>query len=92
MTFWGLVQIFVDLVLLASAGFMWVKLHRPAKDDPRLSRGLQLLQSKISVLEDLSDRTETQVTQLTKLMEQKCREWHHALLHHARLLGWTILG
>lgn len=74
MTFWGLVQIFVDLVLLASAGFMWVKLHRPAKDDPRLSRGLQLLQSKISVLEDLSDRTETQVTQLTKLMEQKCRD------------------
>ncbi len=74
MTFWGLVQLFVDLVLLTSAGFMWVKLHRPAKDDPRLSRGLQLLQSKISVLEDLSDRTETQVTQLTTLMEQKCRE------------------
>ncbi len=74
MTFWGLVQIFVDLILVASAGFMWVKLHRPAKDDPRMSRGLQLLQSKISVLEDLSDRTETQVTQLTTLMEQKCRD------------------
>jgi len=73
-TFWGLVQIFVDLILLTSAGFMWIKLHRPAKDDPRMSRGLQLLQSKISVLEDLSDRTETQVTQLTKLMEQKCRD------------------
>ncbi len=74
MTFWGLVQIFVDLILVASAGFMWVKLHRPQKDDPRMSRGLQLLQSKISVLEDLSDRTETQVTQLTTLMEQKCRD------------------
>ncbi|MEZ0390860.1 MAG: DUF2802 domain-containing protein [Pseudobdellovibrionaceae bacterium] len=74
MTFWGLVQVFVDLSLLTSAGFMWVKLHRPAKDDPRMSRGLQLLQSKISVLEDLSDRTETQVTQLTTLMEQKCRD------------------
>jgi len=73
-SFWGLVQIFVDLILVASAGFMWVKLHRPAKDDPRMSRGLQLLQSKISVLEDLSDRTETQVTQLTTLMEQKCRD------------------
>ncbi len=74
MTFWGLVQLFINLVLFASAGFLWVKLHRPAKDDPRLSRGLQLLQSKISVLEDLSDRTETQVTQLTTLMEQKCRD------------------
>lgn len=74
MSFWGLVQIFIDLILIASAGFVWVKLHRPAKDDPRMSRGLQLLQSKISVLEDLSDRTETQVTQLTKLMEQKCRD------------------
>jgi hypothetical protein len=78
-SFWGLVQIFIDLILVASAGFMWVKLHRPAKDDPRMSRGLQLLQSKISVLEDLSDRTETQVTQLTTLMEQKCRDIQGAI-------------
>ncbi len=74
MSFWGLVQIFVDLSLLTAVGFAWVRLSRPAKDDPRLSRGLQLLQSKISVLEDLSDRTEIQVTQLTTLMEQKCRD------------------
>lgn len=80
MTFWGLVQIFINLVLFASAGFMWVKLHRPAKDDPRLSRGLQLLQSKISVLEDLSDRTEIQVTQLTTLMEQKCRDIQNTII------------
>ncbi len=80
MSFWGLVQIFVDLSLLASAGFVWVKLHRPAKDDPRMSRGLQLLQSKISVLEDLSDRTETQVTQLTILMEQKCRDIQNTIM------------
>jgi mannose/fructose/N-acetylgalactosamine-specific phosphotransferase system component IIB len=39
-----------------------------------MSRGLQILQSKISVLEDLSDRTETQVIQLTALLEQKCRD------------------
>ena len=74
MSFWVLVQIFINLVLLAAVGFIWVRLNRPAKDDPRLARGLQLLQSKISVLEDLSDRTETQVTQLTSLMEQKCRD------------------
>lgn len=74
MSFWILGQVFLNLILLAAVGFIWVRLSRPAKDDPRLSRGLQLLQSKISVLEDLSDRTEIQVTQLTSLMEQKCRD------------------
>ncbi|MGE0764181.1 MAG: hypothetical protein AB7N80_12945, partial [Bdellovibrionales bacterium] len=33
----------------------------------------QLLQSKIAVLEDLSDRTDAQVKQLTSLIEQKAR-------------------
>lgn len=80
MTFWGLIQIFFDLLLLAATGFMWMRLNRPAKDDPRLSRGLQLLQSKIAVLEDLSDRTETQVGQLTALMEQKIRDIQTKLL------------
>jgi hypothetical protein len=79
-TFWGLVQIFFDLLLIAATGFMWMRLNRPAKDDPRLSRGLQLLQSKIAVLEDLSDRTETQAGQLTALMEQKIRDLQAKLL------------
>lgn len=73
-SFWVLVQVFVNLVLFAGVALVWVRLNRPAKDDPRLSRGLQLLQSKISVLEDLADRTETQSLQLTALMEQKCKE------------------
>lgn len=73
-SFWVLVQVLVNLLLLAGFGFIWTRLARAPKDDPRLSRGLQLLQSKISVLEDLSDRTETQVAQLTALLEQKCRE------------------
>ncbi len=51
-----------------------MRMNRAPKDDPRLSRGLQLLQSKISVLEDLSDRTELQVTQLTLILESKARE------------------
>ena len=74
MSFWVLVQVFVNLVMLAGVGFIWFRLAKPPKDDPRMSRGLQMLQSKISVLEDLSDRTETQVTQLTALLEQKCRD------------------
>ena len=74
MSFWVLVQVLLNLVLGAGVVGMWVRLSRPAKDDPRLSKGLQLLQSKISILEDLSDRTEVQVQQLTALLEQKCKE------------------
>ncbi|ASD65555.1 hypothetical protein B9G79_15295 [Bdellovibrio bacteriovorus] len=64
----------MNLILLAGVVGMWVRLNRPPKDDPRLSKGLQLLQSKIAVLEDLSDRTETQVNQLTALLEQKVKD------------------
>lgn len=74
MSFWFLLQILVNLILLAGVVGIWVRLSRPPKDDPRLSKGLQLLQSKIAVLEDLSDRTETQVNQLTALLEQKVKD------------------
>jgi len=73
-SFWVLVQVLVNLVLVAGCVGAWIRLQRPQKDDPRLSKGLQLLQSKIAVLEDLSDRTEVQVQQLTSLLEQKVRE------------------
>lgn len=74
MSFWFLFQILVNLILLAGVVGVWIRLQRPPKDDPRLSKGLQLLQSKIAILEDLSDRTETQVNQLTSLLEQKVKD------------------
>ncbi len=74
MSFWFLLQCLLNLVLLAGVVAVWIRMNRPPKDDPRLSKGLQLLQSKIAVLEDLSDRTETQVNQMTALLEQKCRD------------------
>lgn len=74
MSFWFLLQGLMNLILLAGIIGLWIRLSRPQKDDPRLSKGLQLLQSKIAVLEDLSDRTETQVNQLTALLEQKVRD------------------
>jgi len=73
-SFWFLLQLLVNIVLFAGVVGVWVRLSRPPKDDPRLSKGLQLLQSKIAVLEDLSDRTETQVNQLTALLEQKVKD------------------
>ena len=61
MSTWTLIQIVFDLFMACGLFVIVMRMNRAPKDDPRLSRGLQLLQSKISVLEDLSDRTETQV-------------------------------
>lgn len=79
MSFWTLTQILFNLILLFGVASLWIKLNRPPKDDPRLSRGLQLLQSKIAVLEDLSDRTESQVKQLSALIDQKSKEVHYKI-------------
>jgi hypothetical protein len=69
-----LFQILINLILFAGVVGLWIRLQRPPKDDPRLSKGLQLLQNKIAILEDLSDRTETQVSQLTSLLETKVKD------------------
>lgn len=69
-----LLQIVVNLIFCLFIYILWLRLKKPPQDDPRLSRGLQLLQSKIAVLEDLSDRTEVQVNQLTALLEQKVKK------------------
>lgn len=68
------IQILVDLIFLAGFTVTWLRLAKPPKDDPRLSRGLQLLQQKIAVLEDLGDQTEKQVQQITQLIDGKSRE------------------
>lgn len=77
---WTLAQLAVDSILFLSIGALWFKLQRPPQDDPRLSRGLQLLQSKITVLEDLSDRTDAQVKQLSQLLDQKSRHIQDKIL------------
>jgi mannose/fructose/N-acetylgalactosamine-specific phosphotransferase system component IIB len=83
-SFWVLLQILVNMILLAGVAFVWVKLQRPPKDDPRLSRGLQILQSKISVLEDLSDNTEKQVQQAIHLIDRKINDLQEKILESSR--------
>jgi hypothetical protein len=61
----------VQLMFFAGLVFLWMRMKRSMDDDSRWSRSLQFLQSKIAVFEDLSDRTETQVKQLTLMMENK---------------------
>lgn len=80
MNFWILGQIILDIIVIAAVAATWYRLNKPAKDDPRLSRGLQLLQSKIAVLEDLADRTDTQVVQLNALMDQKIKDVQGSIL------------
>jgi hypothetical protein len=67
-------------MVFAGMTAFWLRLKRPPQDDPRLSRGLQLLQTKITVLEDLSDRTDNQVKQLTSLLDQKTRSLQNKVL------------
>lgn len=71
MGLWSLLQVLIDVAVMLGLGILWYRFKRPAAEDPRLSRGLQLLQSKIAVLEDLSDRTDHQVKTLSHLLDQK---------------------
>lgn len=66
-----LIQIFVDVLFIVGFVLLWLRLKKPPAEDPRLSAGIQVLQNKIAVLEDLGDRTETQVQQLTQMLENK---------------------
>lgn len=74
MSFWALLLVAVNICLGIGLFILWARTKRRPQDDPRLTRGLQLLQSKISVIEDLSDRTEHQVEQLNRLMESKVKQ------------------
>jgi hypothetical protein len=65
--------VFTGLVLSLAIVILWIKVHRPPKEDPRLSRGLQMLQNKIAVLEDLSDRTDRQAQQLIALLDERAK-------------------
>lgn len=68
------IQVSLNVLFFLGGVLIFIRLRKPAKEDPRLSKGLQLLQTKISILEDLSDRTDNQVRQLCSLLEQKGRE------------------
>lgn len=61
----------VQLIFFSGLILIWMRMKKDYSDDSRWSRNLQILQSKIAVFEDLSDRTEVQVSQLTIMLENK---------------------
>lgn len=65
---------FLNIVLLAGLSFSLFLRIKEKKEDQRMTKGLQLLQNKISILEDLSDKTDEQVRKLVHLIEQKTIE------------------
>lgn len=74
MSIWLILQVVLNVVFLIGLALCFVHIQRRREDDPRLSQGLRLLQSKISVLEDLSDHSENQVNQMMTLLDKKLQE------------------
>ncbi len=74
MNIWLLLLTLLNVILLAGLSFSVFLRIKEKKEDQRLTRGLQLLQNKISILEDLSDRTDEQVHKLVHLIDKKAGE------------------
>jgi mannose/fructose/N-acetylgalactosamine-specific phosphotransferase system component IIB len=76
------------VVSVAAIVTLWVKITKiQNQEDQRLSKGLQLLQSKLAVLEDLSDRTEVQVNQLIAILEGKIKDIQSKLIDADKVIG-----
>ena len=71
MNFWLLTLTLVNLLLITFIIFNWFVRAKTNQDDQRLTKGLQLLQNKISILQDLSDKSDEQVRRWVHLIEQK---------------------
>lgn len=67
-----LIQIALDLAFIALiAIFLIERQKQKTQEDPRLSRGLQILSSKIAIIEDLMDRSEKSGKQMAQLLDAK---------------------
>ncbi len=80
MNIWLLLLTLLNVILLAGLSFSLFLRIKEKKEDQRLTRGLQLLQNKISILEDLSDRTDEQVRKLVHVIDQKANEVRNHLV------------
>lgn len=60
--------------------FSWFVRNKSQHEDQRLTKGLQLLQNKISILQDLSDKSDEQVRRWVHLLEQKSSDVQSKLM------------
>ena len=67
-----LLQMALDLGFIALFALLLIERSKlKSAEDPRMSRGLQLLTSKIAILQDLMDRSDTLGRQLTQIIDRK---------------------
>lgn len=71
MNYWLLALSMMNLLMLTLLLFSWLTKNKTRIEDQRLTKGLQLLQNKISILQDLSDKSDEQVHKWIHLIEQK---------------------
>lgn len=71
MNYWLLALSLLNVLLMAYVAFTHLSKNKNKTEDLRLTKGLQLLQNKISILQDLSDKTDEQVRKWVHLIEQK---------------------
>ncbi len=80
MNYWLLSLSLLNVLLIAYIGFSVLTKNKTKAEDNRLTRGLQLLQNKISILQDLSDKTDEQVRKWVHVIDQKAGEVQRQLL------------
>ncbi len=64
------ISLFIDLFLILFVFRFWLR-SKSSSNDFKLNRGLQILDGKMEILEDLSERTGKEYEQLTELLEKK---------------------
>ncbi|MGZ3690866.1 MAG: DUF2802 domain-containing protein [Pseudobdellovibrio sp.] len=74
MNYWLLTLTLLNVLLVAFIAFSQLSKNKAKLEDQRLTKGLQLLQNKISILQDLSDKTDEQVRSWVHIIEQKAGE------------------
>lgn len=83
-----LILVIFQVASIVAVSVLWLRTTKiQNQEDQRLSKGLQLLQSKLAVLEDLSDRTEVQVNQLIAILESKIKEIQEKLIDADKVIG-----
>jgi hypothetical protein len=77
--YWLLTLSLMNVLLFSFIFFTMIIKGKSKVEDNRLTKGLQLLQNKISILQDLSDKSDEQVRRWVHLIEQKSHEVQNQL-------------